>query len=221
MDEVLKAEGLSRGLTWDANYTTLMAEVESKEEGQHKIVPALTYYAAENMEYPVMGAFYEAKTFEEALEQYEQLPTDPNGSKKGIGFNLSDGSEYSGMYPLYQDEKGVSEMCALGDHCRESELVQAAFEKVKKQFSAPVVEQLESVADIKPEEPRIADLSHIREKPVAPDHSVPIKTPVAEKPEGKKDSVLNKLRQRQQQMKEREKEPKNKTHERKKGDISL
>ena len=48
--------------------------------------PSLTFYAAECMEYPVLGEYHEASTLEDAMRLYEQIPSDRMNGGKG-GFN--------------------------------------------------------------------------------------------------------------------------------------
>ena len=74
---------------------------------------SVTFYAAECMEFPNMGEFYENLTLEEAIEKYESIPAERMNAVKGIGFELHDGSDYEGKYDLMhlgQVDRGNVEM---------------------------------------------------------------------------------------------------------------
>lgn len=74
---------------------------------------SVTFYAAECMEFPNMGEFYENLTLEEAIEKYESIPAERINAVKGIGFELHDGSDYEGKYDLMhlgQVDRGNVEM---------------------------------------------------------------------------------------------------------------
>lgn len=208
MGEVLKGEGLDSFNTWEANYETIMAEADRQEEGQHKTEPTLTYYVTGNVEFPSVGEFHEVETLEEAIKLYEVIPSEPMNAAKGIGINFVDGSEFSGMYPLYQEGKGVSEMSALGEHCMESPLVQRAFEEAKQRFAEPTdVQREEDTPTVKSEK---EDQTSSPQKAAVQDSG------------SRKESILNALRDRQAKIKERDKQNREqRSREMKKGDLAL
>lgn len=212
MNEVLYAEGLDGDSTWDANYDTIMIEAGETELEQATKEPAISYFAAENVMFPVMGKYRETDTLAEAVKLFED---DQEGKLTGIGIAIGEGS-----IPLVQREEGVTKMTDL---VSDNPIVQQAFEEVKQCLQAgreteyhpreaqehePLVEQraVESTpalqeADLKPEEK----------------HDTPIN-----KTASRKESILNALRERQAQIKEREKQaPEQKNRERKKGEQAL
>lgn len=202
--------------------------------------PSLTFYVAECMEFPVMGEYHEVNTLQEAMELYKQIPADRMHGIKGIGFNLDDGSDYAGAYPLMQGGKVVTEMIDLVDHYKNSPLVQRAVEEIKQYYpdmnateyqpreadeSAPVVTQVgaeahTAVAEVNQPEPAPA------EKAVTVKQTEQTKNTDEkggdERGVGRRASVLKALRERQAQVKEQEKKaPDQKKHDRKKGEQSL
>ena len=217
MTEILNNEGLDDYNTWEVSFNTIMEQSDGQEKGQHKTEPTLTYYVAENSEFPSMGVFHETEKLEEAIELYNTMPSNPDNGIKGIGINLNDGSSFSGMYPLFQEGKGVSEMGALGEYCMHSPLVQQAYQEVTQRLGDQQVQS--TVQKSEQREPE-----QIGEKT---DTINPKQLPTTEKqttvrPGGRKESILNALRERQTKIKDREQQERGqKKQEKKKGDISL
>ena len=105
---------------------------EREAEKQGKILqetvqePQISFYAAECMEFPSMGEYYENLTLEEAVEKYKTIPADRIHGIKGIGFCLKDGSIYDGAYELMSGGKISKDLIDLVPHYKESPLVQKA-----------------------------------------------------------------------------------------------
>lgn len=214
--------------------------LESMDEMFPDKEPCLTFYVAECMEFPVMGEYHEVNTLQEAMELYKQIPADRMHGIKGIGFNLDDGSDYAGAYPLMQGGKVVTEMIDLVDHYKNSPLVQQAVEEIKQYYpdmkateyqpreaneSAPVVTQVGVEA-------HTAVTEVTQPEPAPPEKTVTVKQMEQTKDTdekggddrggGRRASVLKALRERQAQVKEQEKKaPEQRKHNRKKGEQSL
>lgn len=99
---------------------------------------SITFYVAECIEFPVMGEYHEGLTLEQAIEAYEKIPAGRMNGVKGIGFDLQEGSIYSGQYELFAGGKVCHEVLDMVDHYKKSPLVQDAVKKldtfsVKKQ----------------------------------------------------------------------------------------
>ena len=217
VNEILKAEGLSRGFTWDANYETIMAESEGTETIQTEQEPSLTYYVSSCMDCPVMGEYREAKTFAEAAILYEELPDLQENGGRGIGFMLDDTVPYAGMYPLVQSEKGVSKMTALEEAVSNHPLVQEAMKEASQFVQESREAQLDQ-PDMKQEagEVKLADDKPQEKQPVSVDRADGAKSA------NTKESVLKALRERKSQIKEKEKQrPEQKNRDRRKGEQSL
>lgn len=210
--EILNSEGLDEHDTWEASYKTIMAEAGETEIVETPSEPAISFFVAENMEFPVMGEYHEADSLSEAIKLYED---NPEGNLNGIGISLNEGN-----LPLVQREEGMTKMTDL---VSDNPMVQKAYEEAKQHFQGghvteyhpreaqkpePVVEQrtveLTPATPMKAQEPR-----EKQEMPV-------------DKTGGRKDSILKALRERQTQIKEREKQtPEQKNRERKKGERTL
>ena len=212
MNEVLYAEGLDEDSTWDANYDTIMVEAGETELEQAPKEPEISYFAAENMMFPVMGEYHETDSLAEAVKLFED---DQEGKLTGIGIAIGEGS-----IPLVHREKGMTKMTDL---VSDNPMVQQAFEAAKQHFQEgcemeyhprdtqeldPVVEQ--RPVELAPPMP-IADLKADIKRDIP-----------GSKTGSKKESILNALRERQARVKEREKlTTEQKNHEMKKGEHTL
>ena len=161
----------------------------------------IAFYVAECMEFPVMGEYHENLTLEEALRIYETIPAERMNGIKGVGFELHDGSDYDGPYDLMRmgtvDREGIN----MIQHYKDSPLVQKAMDDVEKYFAE------------KQEKSRT-------EEKIVESKRIPKEQPGQIK--GKKESVLQALRERQAKIKEQEQNnAKEKTKARKKGEVTL
>lgn len=161
----------------------------------------IAFYVAECMEFPVMGEYHENLTLEEALRIYETIPADRMNGIKGVGFELHDGSDYDGPYDLMRmgtvDREGIN----MIQHYKDSPLVQKAMDDVEKYFA-------EKQEKSRTEE-KTAESKRISKEQTG-------------QPKGKKQSVLQALRERQAKIKEQEQNnAKEKTKARKKGEVTL
>lgn len=95
----------------------------------------ISFYAAECMEFPSMGEYYENLTLEEAVEKYKTIPEDRIHGIKGIGFCLEDGSIYDGEYELMSGWKISKDLIDLVPHYKESPLVQKAMRDLERILS--------------------------------------------------------------------------------------
>lgn len=92
----------------------------------------ITFYVAECSEFPTMGEFHDGVTLEEAFRLYDQIPTERMNGIKGIGFELHDGSEYDGQYPLMEAGRVDEELINMVQHYKDSPLVQQAILDCKR-----------------------------------------------------------------------------------------
>ena len=93
---------------------------------QSPVEASISFYVAECIEFPVMGEYQEGLTLEQAMEAYEKIPSDRIHGVKGIGFDLQDGSIYSGQFEIFAGGKVNHEALNLVEHYRNSPLVQDA-----------------------------------------------------------------------------------------------
>lgn len=92
----------------------------------------ITFYVAECSEFPNMGEFHEGLSLEEAFRLYDQIPAERMNGIKGIGFELHDGSDYDGQYPLMEAGRMDEELINMVQHYKESPLVQQAIINCKR-----------------------------------------------------------------------------------------
>ena len=86
----------------------------------------LTYYVAECMEFPTLGEYHENLSLAKAIELYQAIPSERMNGIKGIGFDLQDGSDYNGQFPILTGKTIDVETINEIDHFRNSPLVQKA-----------------------------------------------------------------------------------------------
>ena len=151
------------------------------------------------------------------MDLYNAIPSNQDKRIKGIGINLNDGSAYSGIYLLFQEGKGVSEMSALGEHCMQSPLVQRAYQEVTQRLRDQQNQNMDWIS-----EKREPEQSGEKTDTINPKQPPTTGMQSAMKVGSRKESILNALRERQTKIKGREKQDHGqKNHEMKKGDISL
>lgn len=95
----------------------------------------ITFYVAECSEFPTLGEFHADLTLKEAFRIYDQIPAERMNGIKGIGFELHDGSEYSGQYPLMEAGRVDEELINMVQHYKDSPLVQQAIHDCKRILS--------------------------------------------------------------------------------------
>ena len=86
----------------------------------------LTYYVAECMEFPSLGEYHENLSLAKAVELYQAIPAERMNGIKGIGFDLQDGSDYNGQFPILTGKTIDVETINGIDYFRNSPLVQKA-----------------------------------------------------------------------------------------------
>ena len=78
------------------------------------------------MEFPSLGEYHENLSLMEAVELYQAIPAERMNGIKGIGFDLQDGSDYNGPFPILTGKTIDVETINGIDHFRNSPLVQKA-----------------------------------------------------------------------------------------------
>lgn len=122
LDHIITGRGKDY-YSFKENKILSVPELEVKED-IHKI----SFFAAEYMAVPVLGAFYDHLSIEQALEQYEKMP---GFGQKGIGFDLKDGSDYEGKVPLLIGGEIQRASINAVSHYRNNPFVQKALEHVE------------------------------------------------------------------------------------------
>mgnify|MGYP003372917432 CR=1 FL=1 len=86
----------------------------------------LTYYVAECMEFPNLGEYHDNLSLEEAVRIYQEIPSERMNGIKGIGFELKDGSDYEGPFPILSGQTIDLDTIQAIDYYRDNPLVQKA-----------------------------------------------------------------------------------------------
>lgn len=140
LDAGEKAEGI---LKWLEETPVATAALETRGKELRDKVSAFTgisiepeatisFYVAECSEFSTMGEFHDGVTLEEAFRLYDQIPAERMNGIKGIGFELHDGSEYEGQYPLMEAGRVDEELINMVQHYKDSPLVQQAILDCKR-----------------------------------------------------------------------------------------
>lgn len=154
--------------------------------------PSISFYAAECMEFPVMGEYHDNLTLAEAFEKYQIIPAERMNGIKGIGFRLEDGSMYDGDYELMRAGSISRDMIELVPHYKESPLVQKAMADLEKMLAE----------EQRREEPVQAEPTTKQGGQDRPGYTA--QKPEAAKPARVRQSVLAALRERQAKQKAQE-----------------
>ena len=252
--EIIKSNNKESPIARDA--MVLMEKLTGKDYNISEETEAtITFYVAECTEFPVLGEYHERlETLQEAMELYEKIPAERMNGIKGIGFRLEDGSIYDGNFDLMVMGEMQTEFINEIPQYRESSLVQKAIADMEdilsKQKERDVTEP-----EREPEPPQQPTPEENGGQTVWTDRNMILDRPVQEsgagaapsekklqEPEkmaenvpkadrdisgGRKQSVLNALRERQARMKAQETEKRRqekqgqKTQIRKKGEQEL
>ena len=90
----------------------------------------LTYYVAECMEFPNLGEYHDNLSLEEAIRIYQEIPAERMNGIKGIGFELKDGSDYEGSFPILTGQTIDLDTIQAIDYYRDNPLVQKAVKEL-------------------------------------------------------------------------------------------
>ena len=190
----------------------LLRKIQQMPAGIEDVPPIeeakITFYAAECMEFPVLGEYHDNLTLADAYEKYRAIPSDRIHGIKGIGFRLEDGSMYDGEYELMRGGVISKDMIDLIPHYKESPLVQKA------------VSDLETMLLMDRQEEAKRHLSASRKIDTGEKNRQPVKQET-----GTKQSVLQALKERQERIKSQNQKTLQKTEKktqgRKKGEPEL
>ena len=90
----------------------------------------LTYYVAECMEFPNLGEYHDNLSLEEAVRIYQEIPAERMNGIKGIGFELKNGSDYEGPFPILTGQTIDLDTIQAIDYYRDNPLVQKAVKEL-------------------------------------------------------------------------------------------
>ena len=116
-------------------YVEYPEKLSSKEVQEYALTPAgeavskeetIRYYVAECMEFPNLGEYHDNLSLEEAIRIYQEIPAERMNGIKGIGFELKDGSDYEGPFPILTGQTIDLDTIQAIDYYRDHPLVQKA-----------------------------------------------------------------------------------------------
>ena len=90
----------------------------------------MDYYVAECMEFPNLGEYHDNLSLEEAIRIYQEIPAERMNGIKGIGFELKDGSDYEGPFPILTGQTIDLDTIQAIDYYRDNPLVQKAVKEL-------------------------------------------------------------------------------------------
>ena len=197
------------------------AAFQAERETQVEPEPKISFYVAECMEYPVLGEYHNNLTLQEAADIYRQIPAERMNGIKGIGFRLEDGSMYDGEIGLMSMGVIDKEFVNSIPHYKESPLVQKAIadletimerEKGMESRMEPDKNGQEQAQETK-DRPVSGNAHETAAEPEKPQKTTPETDRSDGNGGGRKQSVLQALRERQAKLKAQEnqkpeKEPK-------------
>ena len=106
------------------------AKVEPETAPIEQPTGNLTYYVAECMEFPNLGEYHDNLSLEEAVRIYQEIPAERMNGIKGIGFELKDGSDYEGPFPILTGQTIDLDTIQAIDYYRDNPLVQKAVKEL-------------------------------------------------------------------------------------------
>ena len=190
----------------------LLRKIQQMPAGIEDVPPIeeakITFYAAECMEFPVLGEYHDNLTLADAYEKYRAIPSERIHGIKGIGFRLEDGSMYDGEYELMRGGVISKDLIDLIPHYKESPLVQKAVSDLETMLLMDRQEEAEKHQSVG----RKIDTGEKNRQPV-------------KQKTGTKQSVLQALKERQERIKSQNQKTLQKTEKktqgRKKGEPEL
>ena len=119
-----------RGIDPNAKAEPETAPIEQPEDAakvsDRQQTGDLTYYVAECMEFPNLGEYHDNLSLKEAIRIYQEIPAERMNGIKGIGFELKDGSDYEGPFPIMTGQTIDLDTIQAIDYYRDNPLVQKA-----------------------------------------------------------------------------------------------
>ena len=123
-----------RGIAPHAKVEPETAPIEQPEDAakvsDRQQTGDLTYYVAECMEFPNLGEYHDNLSLEEAVRIYQEIPAERMNGIKGIGFELKDGSDYEGPFPILTGQTIDLDIIQAIDYYRDNPLVQKAVKEL-------------------------------------------------------------------------------------------
>ena len=124
--EICKERGIDPNAKVEPETAPIEQPADAAKVSDRQPTGNLTYYAAECMEFPNLGEYHDNLSLEEAIRIYQEIPAERMNGIKGIGFELKDGSDYEGPFPVLTGQTIDLDTIQAIDYYRDNPLVQKA-----------------------------------------------------------------------------------------------
>ena len=153
-----------QGIDLTAKEEKKLSEIEPQKESA--IIPAgedkslskqIHYYVVECMEFSNLGEYHDNLSLDEAIRFYQKIPAERMNGIKGIGFDLRDGSDYEGTFPILEGKTIDLDTIQNISYYRDSPLVQKAVRELieampEMEVIEPSVQQIQEQVSPQAEE---------------------------------------------------------------------
>ena len=124
--EICKERGIDPNAKVEPETAPIEQPADAAKVSDRQPTGNLTYYAAECMEFPNLGEYHDNLSLEEAIRIYQEIPAERMNGINGIGFELKDGSDYEGPFPILTGQTIDLDTIQAIDYYRDNPLVQKA-----------------------------------------------------------------------------------------------
>ena len=128
--EICKERGIDPHAKVEPETAPIEQPADSAKVSDRQPTGDLTYYVAECMEFPNLGEYHDNLSLEEAIRIYQVIPAERMNGIKGIGFELKDGSDYEGPFPILTGQTIDLDTIQAIDYYRDNPLVQKAVKEL-------------------------------------------------------------------------------------------
>ena len=128
--EICKERGIDPHAKVEPEPTPIEQPEDAAKVSDRQQTGDLTYYVAECMEFPNLGEYHDNLSLEEAVRIYQEIPAERMNGVKGIGFELKDGSDYEGPFPILTGQTIDLDTIQAIDYYRDNPLVQKAVKEL-------------------------------------------------------------------------------------------
>ena len=128
--EICKERGIDPNAKAEPETAPIEQAADAVKVSDRQTTGTLTYYAAECMEFPNLGEYHDNLSLEEAIRIYQVIPAERMNGIKGIGFELKDGSDYEGPFPILTGQTIDLDTIQAIDYYRDNPLVQKAVKEL-------------------------------------------------------------------------------------------
>ncbi len=128
--EICKERGIDPNAKAEPENAPIEQPADAAKVSDRQPTGNLTYYVAECMEFPNLGEYHDNLSLEEAVRIYQEIPAERMNGIKGIGFELKDGSDYEGSFPILTGQTIDLDTIQAIDYYRDNPLVQKAVKEL-------------------------------------------------------------------------------------------